>query len=115
MQCEAKALEEGLQFAISKGLTKLEIETDSVILTNLLNSTKQSPWIVKHTIAGIIQLLLQFNILHCFRECNQAANPAARKSRMDKLRVVRVDQFPRELLVTIQNDLTKSLGRAVKF
>lgn len=79
---------------------------------------KHAPWLIDQVLVDTKHLLLQipsYSLLHCLRECNQAAHWTAVKARIDRCNVVwEAECIPPELSVLLQNELQKSFGRIMK-
>lgn len=55
------------------------------VLQDLLITNNDTPWSISNTTADIkilLQEFITFNVMHCYKECNQAANWPARNARI---------------------------------
>ena len=74
------ALLEGLKLYLSLGLRNVVVEMDSLTLLNSVKGLQRCPWRVDGEVLRICSLLskVDFNLLHCYREINFAADSLAK-------------------------------------
>ncbi|XP_071912312.1 uncharacterized protein [Coffea arabica] len=82
MQAEAMALLEGLHLCISLGIQYIKVELDSLFLLNVINRESRCPWRIDELIARARVALRQasFELTHCYRETNVAADSLAKRA-----------------------------------
>ena len=82
MQAEAMALLEGLHLCISLGMQYIKVELDSLVLLNVINGERRCPWRIDEVIARARVALRQasFELTHCYRETNAAADSLAKRA-----------------------------------
>lgn len=63
-------------FCANQGWTNIEVETDSLALTNILNNVWKIPWEILEMVEDIVQIKQERNILikHVYKEGNQVAD-----------------------------------------
>lgn len=76
MVFEAKALLQGIQTCINKGVIRVMIEVDSLILKRIIEGKIDVPWVITYEFRHIKCLLasIEYRISHVFHEDNQAAD-----------------------------------------
>lgn len=57
-------------------LIHVDIEMDSLVLVNIVQSKVNTPWVIRYEIRNILSLLgaMDYTIGHVYRECNAAAD-----------------------------------------
>ena len=78
LQAELKALIFGVRLAIDRGYSDLQLESDSLVLVQILQGKSRCPW----RLQGDLQDLLKVKrfvrkVSHCFREANKPADRLA--------------------------------------
>lgn len=73
---EANAILFGIKWSLDKRLTKVLVESDFMIIINMINGVTKTPQKIKHIIKGIQDLKLQgnFSFQHCYREVNMISD-----------------------------------------
>ncbi|KAH0726142.1 hypothetical protein KY284_002007 [Solanum tuberosum] len=73
---EAKAILFGIEWCLDKGFTNILVESDSMLIINMINGKAKTPWQIKHIIEDIHSLKVQgtFSFQHCYREVNMIAD-----------------------------------------
>lgn len=73
---EILALEHGLSMCLERGFRSIQIDTDSLILVNMLTGITSKPWRYRSQLEHITQLLqtTASNLRHQFREVNAVAD-----------------------------------------
>nr|XP_027067853.1 uncharacterized protein LOC113693523 [Coffea arabica] len=81
MQAKAMAVLEGLHLCISFGMQYIKVELDSLVLLNVINGEHRCPWRIDEVIARARVALRQasFELTHCYRETNAAADSLAKR------------------------------------
>ena len=76
MKTEALALLNGLKLCLDKGYTKVEVESDSLVLVQTINGRLQPPWSVSYELKQIWDLMkhTECSVEHTFRESNMGAS-----------------------------------------
>ena len=82
MQAEAMALLEGVQLCVSLGMQYIKVELDSLVLLNVITGEHRCPWRIDEVIARARVVLRQasFELTHCYRETNAAADSLAKRA-----------------------------------
>ncbi|KAH0729146.1 hypothetical protein KY290_000325 [Solanum tuberosum] len=80
---EAKAILFGIKWCLDKGFTNILVESDSMLITNMINGEAKTPWQIKHIIEDIHGLKVQgnFSLQHCYREVNMIEDYLANMQR----------------------------------
>ena len=75
MFAEAKALLQGVQVCIDGGFLNVDLEVDSLILSQIVQKKVEPPWCIMYEIRMLFDLLCcNFSISHTYRENNMAAD-----------------------------------------
>ena len=76
------AVLEGLHLCISLGMQYIKVELDSLVLLNVINGERRCPWRIDEVIARARVALCQasFELTHCYRETNAAADSLAKRA-----------------------------------
>ncbi|KAH0712341.1 hypothetical protein KY285_007894 [Solanum tuberosum] len=76
MEAEAKAVLEALKYCIRKKLNQVQLETDSLVLKNMISRNWRIPWELVEIMEDIHNMLgkITVNVRHIFREANQLAD-----------------------------------------
>ncbi|OIT07102.1 hypothetical protein A4A49_24098 [Nicotiana attenuata] len=76
---EAMAILQGLCICIDRGFLKIIVESDSLMLVNIINNKVRPPWQIHSIMAQIGQLIQKgsFLFVHIFREGNVIADQMA--------------------------------------
>lgn len=79
---EAKAIIYGLQWCISHRFQSIILESDSLIIVNMIKGKSNTAWQLQNSIDAITQMLSQTTniVQHCYREANQVADALAKWS-----------------------------------
>ncbi|WMV26965.1 hypothetical protein MTR67_020350 [Solanum verrucosum] len=79
-QTEALAVKFGVQWCMQQQFTLLDIELDSLVISNMLINKDTNNLKLKHIVSGIVNHLtgIQYAISHCYRETNQTADHLAK-------------------------------------
>ncbi|XP_070034487.1 uncharacterized protein [Nicotiana tomentosiformis] len=73
---EAKAIMEGLSFCVERQLYPLIMETDSLVMSKIINDEWETPWCIRAEVRKIKKINSTYNVLfqHVLREGNTVAN-----------------------------------------
>ncbi|XP_060212308.1 uncharacterized protein LOC132639948 [Lycium barbarum] len=76
---EAKAMLRGIILCINSGFTNVIVESDSMIILNLIKRIKKPPWQLNHIIEQVMDLIKNDNFIFChtLREGNNTADMLA--------------------------------------
>ncbi|XP_027169555.1 uncharacterized protein LOC113769293 [Coffea eugenioides] len=67
LQAEVKALLHGVQLVIARGLANFHLESDSLVLIQLIQGRAKCPWVVQRELQELVQYShLYIEISHCF-------------------------------------------------
>ncbi|XP_027065411.1 uncharacterized protein [Coffea arabica] len=79
LQAEVKALLHGVRLGVARGLANFHVESDSLVLIQMLQGRAKWPWVVQRELqelAGYSHLYTE--ISHCFLEANKPADRLAK-------------------------------------
>ena len=75
LQAEMKSLFVAVQLGVSRGLGKVRLETNSLVLVRIIQETVRCPWRLQRELLELQQYRRYFKaVLHCFREANKSAD-----------------------------------------
>ena len=75
LQAETKSLLYGVQQCLLRGVSRVQVEVDSLLLVNVLPGKSRCPWLIHSDVEAIQSMLgSDWTVGHCFREANQVAN-----------------------------------------
>ncbi|XP_060202124.1 uncharacterized protein LOC132630571 [Lycium barbarum] len=76
MEAEAEAIKQALKFCKDHNIQQVQLETDSLVLLNILQDTWIIPWELRNQVEEIKQDMraIQVQINHIFREGNMLAD-----------------------------------------
>ncbi|XP_060203034.1 uncharacterized protein LOC132631475 [Lycium barbarum] len=100
---EAKVALYGMKWCISNGFRNIILESDSLIIINMLEGKINIAWELQDSIDTIKQLLSQTNYIaqHCYREANQVADALAKWSMNGQEEIVfEIKNLPKEAVGT---------------
>ena len=108
LEVEAKAVEEGVQFARDLSLGKIVVESDSLVVVNSLRTPGLTQSCVRKVIDGTRLDLCWFNaweVSHMHRCCNTAAHFLARYAKFVTDCVIWVEDTPPMIVDQVSNDV----------
>ncbi|XP_071916199.1 uncharacterized protein [Coffea arabica] len=75
LHAELKAMAFGVQLCVARGLHDLYIETDSLVLVQILQGKRGCPWRLQRELEGLLRYKRYFReITNCYRETNKPAD-----------------------------------------
>ncbi|XP_060200867.1 uncharacterized protein LOC132629156 [Lycium barbarum] len=76
VEAEAKAILEGLKYCVEKEIQPLVVETDSLLLKNVVEGVWRIPWCIITEVERIQKMMGTFNVImhHVYREGNSLAD-----------------------------------------
>ncbi|XP_071912409.1 uncharacterized protein [Coffea arabica] len=75
LQAEMKALFFGVRLGVSRGLGKLHLESNSLVLVRIIQGTVRCPWRLQRELLELQQYRRYFEaVSHCFLEANKLAD-----------------------------------------
>ncbi|XP_027170444.1 uncharacterized protein LOC113770234 [Coffea eugenioides] len=78
LQAELKALLHGIRLALDRGYRELHIESDSLVLVQIVRGTVRCPWQLQSGLQELMEARRYIReISHCFREANRPADRLA--------------------------------------
>lgn len=82
MEAEDKAVYQALNFCINNGLTNVQLQTDSLVLKQMVTKKWKIPWDMIEIIEAIQSKVqaIQFEMMHVYREANMLADYNSKSS-----------------------------------
>ncbi|XP_027122034.2 uncharacterized protein [Coffea arabica] len=75
LQAELKALLFGVRLGVSRGLVRLHLESDSMVLVRIIQGKVRCPWRLQKELRELQQYGRHFDaVSHCYRETNKPAD-----------------------------------------
>lgn len=76
LEAEVTAVWKALMYCRQQGVTKVQVEIDSLILKNMIQRIWKIPWVIANKVEEIQELMqvIQAQIVHVYREANQLAD-----------------------------------------
>lgn len=76
VEAEARAMMKGLVFCVEHDIQPLILETDSIMLKNMVEGRWETPWCISTEVEKIRRVMENFNVIihHIYREGNTLAD-----------------------------------------
>ena len=75
LQAEVKALLHGVQLGIARGLANVHLESDSLVLVQIIQGRVKCPWVVQRDVQELLRYSRHYKeISNCLREANKPAD-----------------------------------------
>ena len=108
LEVEAKAVEEGVQFARDLSLGKIVVESDSLVVVNSLHTPALTQSCIRKVIDGTrldLGWFIAWEVAHTHRCCNNAAHFLARYAKFVTDCVIWVEDTPPMIVDQVSNDV----------